>query len=128
MALTNAALAHRALEYRRLRTAVKALELEAKAHSDAVVAELARRDQQSPFTHKGLRVTVKASTRIAYDVESLRDLVPADVFGRVTRLVVDGPALTTEIETGRVRAIDVGPASTETTGSPYIVVTGEAAA
>jgi len=127
MALTNAALAHRALEYRRLKAEVKVLEAQARAHSDAVVAELDRREQQGPFTHKGLRVVVKAATRITYDVEQLRDLVAVDVFGRVTKLVVDGPALTTEIETGRVRAIDVGPASTETTSSPYIVVTGEAA-
>lgn len=124
--MTNSALAHRALEYRRIRAQMKVLEKEAKAHSDAVVAELAKR-KETVLEHKGLRITVKASTRLTYDVEALRDCVPTDVFGRVTRLVVDGPALTTEIETGRVKAIDVGPASTETIGSPYIVVTGEAA-
>ena len=41
--MTNSALMHRALEYRRLRAQVKVLEAEAKTHSDAVVAELAKR-------------------------------------------------------------------------------------
>ncbi len=124
--MTNAGIAHKALEYRRLRAEMKTLEKAAKELSDAVVAELAKREVDV-LEHKGLRITVKAATRLTYDVEQLRHCVPGDVFGRVTRLVVDGPAMTTEIECGRVAAIDVGPASTETVGSSYIVVTGDAA-
>lgn len=125
--MTNSAVAHKALEYRRLRLEMKALEKRSRELSEAVVAELAKREV-AVLEHKGVRVTVKTTTRLTYDVDALRSCVPADVFARVTRPVVDAAAMVTEIEMGRLRAIDVGPASTETVSSPYIVVTGEAAA
>jgi hypothetical protein len=152
--MTNSALMHRALEYRRLRSLVKAIELEAKAHSDAVVAELAKRGgftpeeiealasddddvsgparrkllETGPIEHSGLTVTPKASTRTKWAAKVLRPLLPRYVYGRVSATVIDNDLMKAEIKAGRVDLDIVAPARTETTGSPYIVVTGNAAA
>lgn len=152
MKLTDSALAHQALECARHRADAKAATKKAKTHSDAVVAELARRRLSpaevealssdvaddpvarvarekltEPIGLRGVRVVVVAGTRTTYDLDQLRELVAADVLERVTVCKVDTDAMTTEIEMGRVAAIDVGPASHVSASAPHIVVTVDAA-
>jgi hypothetical protein len=129
MALTDAAVAHQALEYRRLKAAASALEAEAKVCSDAVVAELARRKfpVDEKFVHRGLEVSVVATRRTRYRVADVRRLVGRSAFARVTELVVVNTAMAAEIKAGRIDAEVIAAAADVTTAKPYIVVTGDAA-
>jgi hypothetical protein len=154
--MTDSALVHRALEYRRVRAEIKALEREAKTHNEAVLAELGRRrftpteteawaaalvskvlddavaeqalaKLSEPFVLGERQITPVAPTRVSYDPELLKVLVTRAVHARVTRLVVDPAAMATEIEMGRVKAVDIGPARTVSLSSPHIRVTAPAA-
>jgi hypothetical protein len=126
--MTDAAVAHAALEYRRLRAVASKAEAEAKVQGDVVIAELRRRKAVEPFVHHGLTITVVAGQRTTYRVEDLRKILSRAVFGRVSKLSIDNTAMKAEIKAGRVSGADVAAAADVKVDAPHIVVSGDVAA
>jgi hypothetical protein len=121
MPLSDAKLARLGKKYDALKEQIKALEAEKAKISTAVIKELDRRGTKA-IECDGTRVSIVRQTTTQYNIDLAREVLPAAVFKKVVKTVLDPALVAQQQQAGKITVEDAAEFATVITKAPYISV------